>query len=304
MKQMEPQLSVIVPAYNCEKYIAECIDSILSQLPENSELIVADDGSEDDTRSVLAQYEGRQENLHILYEAHRGASGARNAGLNAAAGRYAAFVDCDDCLRKGFLEKALLLLESGADLYIFGIERILLDGTRQTGAVEDMEYGDISSFADDYIRKGRMMIYSNCNKFYKRSVIEDLNLRFDEKISFGEDRLFNYSFLPGCRSVVTSSLIMLDYIQRSLHSMSTRHIPFYFDRVMELHQKKMDCFLELSKGTTQEERRRFSDGDLEKEISGAVARASAHPKEQEEVLAKIRRMRPFEEFYAALCKKG
>ena len=86
--------------------------------------------------------------------------------------------------------------------------------------------------------------------------------------------------------------------------MSTRHIPFYFDRVMELHQKKMDCFLELSKGTTQEERRRFSDGDLEKEISGAVARASAHPKEQEEVLAKIRRMRPFEEFYAALCKKG
>ena len=55
-----------------KEYIAECIDSILSQLPENSELIVADDGSEDDTRSVLAQYEGRQENLHILYEAHRG----------------------------------------------------------------------------------------------------------------------------------------------------------------------------------------------------------------------------------------
>lgn len=281
---------MIVPAYNCDRYLPECLDSILCQLPCDCELIVVDDGSEDGTKKLLASYEGRQPNMNILYEPHRGASGARNAGLEAANGEFVAFVDCDDCLQEGFLARSIPLIETGADLYIFGIERILLEGGSGTSIVEDMAYPDVSAFADDYIRKRNLLIYSNCNKFYRRSVIEKLALRFDEQIDFGEDRLFNYRFLEGCGAVSTSSLVMLEYMQRNLRSMSSRHIPGYFDLVMRLHRAKMDCFFKLSKGTTKEERKSFEDYDLNNEIKKTISRFKEHPEEEAENMPLIRKM--------------
>lgn len=282
---------MIVPAYNCESYLEECLESILCQLPDSCELIVVDDGSEDGTRRLLSSYEGRQPNLNILYEPHRGASGARNAGLDVAAGEYAVFVDCDDCLQEGFLEKSLPQTATDADLYIFGIERILLDGGGGVLLVEDRVYPAVSAFADDYIRKRNLLIYSNCNKFYRRSVIEKLGLRFDENIDFGEDRLFNYRFLEGCGAVVTSSFVMLKYMQRNLQSMSSRHIPGYFDLVMKLHRAKMDCFLKLSKGTTKEERKSFENYDINNEILKTIARFAEHPEEETENMPLIRKIR-------------
>lgn len=284
-------LSLIVPAFNCEPYIRECLDSALSQLPEDCELIVTDDGSGDGTRDVLRIYEGRQKNLKIYYEQHQGASGARNAGLDKAEGEYVAFMDCDDCLKEGLLKKCLSLLESRADLYIFGLERVLLDGSRDEKKLDDREYPDASDFADDYIRRREFLFYSNCNKFYKRSIIEALGLRFDESLSFGEDRMFNYQFLPSCRRVVTSSFVMYKYMQRSLTSLSSRYIPHYFDIVMKLHEAKMECFLPLSNGTTEAEKKDFEAYDREAEIRKTTARFAAYPEEAEENAPKIEAFR-------------
>lgn len=87
-------LSVIVPTYNCEAWADECLDSVLRQLPENAELIVVDDGSQDATPRLLAAYENTRKNLRIVYRPHLGASAARNAGLEAARGEFVAFLDC------------------------------------------------------------------------------------------------------------------------------------------------------------------------------------------------------------------
>lgn len=258
-------LSIIVPAYNCEAYLRECLQSVLDQLEDHIELIVSDDGSTDGTAGILAEYEDRQENIKVLYNAHKGASGARNAGLAHARGEFVSFLDCDDCLFPGFLKQALPLTESGMDLYIFGIQRVLLSGERETWGVNDNIYPDISDFADAYIRVRKLMIYSNCNKFYRREIIEKNGIRFDERLAFGEDRLFNYDFLKHCRNVTTSSLTMINYIQRSLHSKSTEYLPDYPELIMQLHKAKMDCFLELSKGTTQEEKQAFIAYDIARE---------------------------------------
>jgi glycosyltransferase involved in cell wall biosynthesis len=75
---MRPLLSVIIPAYNCKDLLDDSAGSVLSQLPDNCELIIVDDGSSDGTAEKLKELEGRQENLFICYEEHRGASGARN----------------------------------------------------------------------------------------------------------------------------------------------------------------------------------------------------------------------------------
>ena len=81
-----PILSVIVPAYNCENYICECLESVLRQLPKNGELIVVDDGSSDMTPQILEKFRQADKNVRILKREHRGASAARNAGLDVAAG--------------------------------------------------------------------------------------------------------------------------------------------------------------------------------------------------------------------------
>ena len=284
---MTPMLSIIVPAYNCEAWIGECLSSVLCQLPENAELIVVDDGSEDTTPCLLAEYENTRENLHILYRPHRGVSGARNMGITMARGEYVAFLDCDDCLQDGFLTKNCPLPEQKADLMIFGIERTLLNGERALWTVRDGVYPTVHDFADEYIRKRNLLIYSNCNKFYRRSIIEKLSLRFEEDISFGEDRLFNYRFLTGCGMIVTSEQIMCRYLQRSMESMSAKSIPSYFDRVMELHRAKTDTFLSLSQNTDDAERQCFRSRDLGSEIIKTVDRFTMHPQEKAENLPAV-----------------
>lgn len=284
---MDPVLSVIIPTYNCETYLDECLGSVLEQLPADYELIVVDDGSTDGTVSKLASYNGKYNNLRIVCCEHKGASGARNSGLKMAKGEYITFVDCDDCIRDGFFAESRRLLKTGADLYIFGIERVLMNGNSEFWTVKDKVYSDISAFADDYIRKRNLMIYSNCNKLYKRRIIKEFDLCFDEDTGFGEDRLFNFRYLMRSTLIVTSSLIMLRYIQRYAESMSARYVPDYFDRIIMLHEAKTECFLALSKGTSADERKDFVACDLCREIEKTIERFGMNPQEIEENLPHI-----------------
>lgn len=284
---MDPVISVIIPTYNCESYLDECLGSVLGQLPPDCELIVVDDGSTDNTVCRLTSYNGQYNNLRIVCCEHKGASGARNTGIKMAKGEYLTFVDCDDCIRDGFFEESRKLLKSGADLYIFGIERLLMNGNSEFWTVKDMVYSDISAFADDYIRKRNLMIYSNCNKFYKKSIIENSGFCFDENLGFGEDRLFNFRYLAECDCIETSSLIMLRYIQRCALSMSQKYVPYFFERLLMLHKAKTECFLALSKGTTPDERKDFVAYDLCREIENTIERFSINPQEREENLPRI-----------------
>ncbi|HAM14282.1 MAG TPA: hypothetical protein DCP91_00150 [Eggerthellaceae bacterium] len=276
-----PLLTVIVPAYNCAGYIDECLGSVLEQLPADCELIVVDDGSTDGTANALAPYEA-QDNVKVLYRGHGGASAARNAGLEAASGRYIAFIDCDDTMKPGFIAASRSLMEQDFDLCIFGIERVPLQGESELWTVEDASYPSTSAFADAYIRIRSLMVYSNCNKFYRKSIIDKLGLRFDEKVDFGEDRLFNYAFIRECGRIRTSSLIMLTYLQRSANSLSSRHVERYFERVLGLHEAKMECFLGLSRDATDEEKAEFRARDLAHEVQMTIDRFAAHPEERAE----------------------
>ena len=263
---MDETISIIVPTYNCEEFVNECLDSVLSQRFEGCELVVVDDGSSDGTRKRLESC-GGMENVKMAFCDHRGASAARNVGLEMASGKYVGFLDCDDRIHEDFFGKTQGLLTKDADLYIFGIERIFLDGSSEIWKVNDDEYASVSDFADKYIRIGRMLIYSNCNKLYRKSIIERADIRFDEELFFGEDRLFNFAYLKACEglgngTVVTSASLMLKYIQRRSQSMSSRFIPEYDKLLMQLHRAKTDCFFDLSKGTSREEKEIFEKKDL------------------------------------------
>jgi hypothetical protein len=282
------ELSIIIPTFNCGEYLDECLRSVLTQNTSDCELILVDDGSDDGTADLLKGYEGVQDNVRVLYREHKGASAARNAGLDVAVGRYVTFMDCDDCMRDGFLDDSLPLLKEGIDLYIFGIERVQFSGLREFWSVHDRVYPDVSAFADEYIRIRQLMFYSSCNKFYRRSILEEQHIRFDEDMAFGEDRMFNFHYLPCCRGgILSSSLIMFHYIQRSCDSMSSKHIPGYFASVSRLHKAKMDCILSLSTGTTEEEKLDFIAYDISREVEKTLNRFDQHPEEKAENLPAI-----------------
>ena len=194
-----------------------------------------------------------------------------------------------------FVKYSLNKLSTDAALYIFGIERVPLNRKNELWLVRDRIYEHASDFADEYVRVRKLLLYSNCNKLYRRSVLEKNAIRFDETVDFGEDRLFNYRFLSCCKdegSIVTSRQISIRYMQRGNVSLSAKHITNYFRRVMVLHEEKMKCFQSLAGGVSEEERLDFEAYDLIREIEMTLERFETHPEEKAENLPEIiRRVR-------------
>ena len=96
MGEIQPLVSVIMPAYNSEKYLGKSIESALAQAYEKFELIIVDDGSKDGTKSIVEQYAKNDIRIKLLEQANQGVSAARNKGLDTATGEYVAFLDSDD----------------------------------------------------------------------------------------------------------------------------------------------------------------------------------------------------------------
>lgn len=92
------KLSIIIPVYNTEKYVGECLDSSVEQdiLKNEYEIICIDDGSTDGSLNVLTEYSNKYENIHVYSQKNQGVSAARNAGISVASGKYVWFVDSDD----------------------------------------------------------------------------------------------------------------------------------------------------------------------------------------------------------------
>ncbi len=106
-----PLISVIVPVYRVEEYLERCVESILSQTYENLEVILVDDGSPDRCPAICDAYVGKDARVKVIHQENKGLSGARNAGIELAAGEYLAFVDSDDYVSPHFIEGLYELLQ-------------------------------------------------------------------------------------------------------------------------------------------------------------------------------------------------
>ena len=108
---VEPVVSVIIPVFNAGKNVENCIQSLLNQTYKNFEILIIDDGSTDNTLTILEKYE-RNKKIKVIHQTNSGVSTARNLGISEANGKYIGFVDADDRVRPNYLEDLVVAIET------------------------------------------------------------------------------------------------------------------------------------------------------------------------------------------------
>ena len=172
---MRPLISVIVPVYNVEKYLEECVQSILRQSYEEFEIILIDDGSPDRSGEICDELAKRDDRIKVIHQQNQGLSGARNTGIRAAKGEYITFVDSDDRIAPNMLRDLLhLSLRFDADISLCGFCKTA-DRTFETPPEKlAAKVWSADEFMDIIlkIRSNRTLHYA-CGKLYKRRVLDN-----------------------------------------------------------------------------------------------------------------------------------
>lgn len=184
------EISIIIPIYNCEKYLPRCLDSILAQTFTDFELILVNDGSTDGSDNICDSYVEKDKRVRVIHQANAGVSAARNAGLNIAQGEYIGFVDADDYINA---EMFRILYE---DAVRENADIVMCDAVTKTDGKPDEE-DTISALSESCIIDRndwtpdilRYTAGSVCRCLYKKELVEDI--RFPVGIKISEDRLFN-----------------------------------------------------------------------------------------------------------------
>ena len=181
-------LSVIIPAYNVEKYIEQCINSVLNQYLKNIEIIVIDDGSKDKTSDICLKISENNKNIIYKKVQNGGCSAARNLGISMAKGKYIAFLDSDDWVDSDMYINMIEEAEKNqADIVICGFKK--LDENKNLLSTVKIPKRNNKN---EYIDCTTEWFASPCNKIYKRDLLEKNNIRFLLNIYTGEDMFFNF----------------------------------------------------------------------------------------------------------------
>lgn len=195
-------VSIIVPIYNSESTLAQCIESILEQTYKRIELILVDDGSLDKSETICRRYEVNDKRVHYYKKENGGVSSARNFGLSVACGDYVSFVDSDDWLEKGSLSQIIMKLEEDFPEYIIPRSKMIVytsDGKLEKEVCFNDDYelciaeNELSIYFEKLFKTS--VLYSVCGRLYSREFLNKNNLLFDTNVHLLEDFLFNLACL-------------------------------------------------------------------------------------------------------------
>lgn len=227
MKQMKtiknPLVSIIVPVYNGQRYLGECIDSILNQDYENIELIIVNDGSKDASSKIIDEYAKKDKRVKAIYQKNSGVSSARNNGINNANGEYITFVDADDYLEKNYVGYLCnLIVENDADISLTPFPNKVTEGNKK-----------INNKIDDYIvlwsgedAIKNMLYYkvviSSWNKMFSLKLLKKNKVSFNTNLSFGEGFDFTIASFQHSNKVAVGHKRVYNYRVDNANSVMTR----------------------------------------------------------------------------------
>lgn len=227
------KVSIIVPVYNAQKSIEQCLSSIINQTYNNIEVIMVNDGSTDNSKDICESYAVKYDNIKLINQENSGPSVARNRGIEVASGRYIQFVDSDDKIDSDMVEKLVSGIDDEIDLVICGYRKIFMDlGTKKT-------VKRIPSISGIKSKEDFLNIFGECfrgwiinppwNKLYVLNIIKDGGNKFDPNVSIGEDLIFNLNYVNKCKKINILNDALYNYIALEEGSLTRSYQKNHFE---------------------------------------------------------------------------
>lgn len=210
------KLSIIIPVYNLENYIATTLDSLLSIcFSDEYEIIVINDGSTDGSESVIRDYQQKQSQIKLYTIENQGVSNARNVGISKASGKYITFVDGDDTVEPDFFEKAIKELDEGGYDFVQGNYRKIDGGSTSYGQFvsEDVVITEKDIMLENLFGLENLIYNAVWGKVYRAKIIMDI--LFDRTIKIAEDQKFVFDVIAKSKKIKLLSCVGYNYLQRN-----------------------------------------------------------------------------------------
>lgn len=240
-----PLLSIIVPIYNVELYLQQCVDSILRQTFEDFELILVNDGSTDNSPNICDDYATRDARIIVVHKENGGLVSARKAGLSIAKGKYIGYVDSDDWIEADMYQALCDAAQAfNVDIVICDIIENYLDyEVRSTQIVKPGLYRKDRMIKEVY----PMMLYAGryyqfglfpsvSNKIFKKSLLEKFQFRVDDQIRMGEDVACTYPSLLNAKSIYLLDKQYLYHYRKNPSSMTASYDQKFFEKILVLYK--------------------------------------------------------------------
>ena len=213
---MKDLISVIVPVYNVETYLPQCLESILDQDHKELEIILIDDGSTDASGKICDQYAARDSRIQVIHQKNGGAAAAKNAGLRAATGEYLAFADSDDYLEPGAYRYMLQTLkETGAQVGEFSFRYVSQNGGEDHVIYPERELVGMKEYLLRFTKGWHCALL--WNKLYRRDLFDGVFFEEGHRI---DDEYFTYQGIMNAETVVCDSRIVYNYRLRRSGAMA------------------------------------------------------------------------------------
>ena len=244
------EVSIIVPVYQVEKYIRQCVDSILAQTFTDFELILVDDGSKDNSGKICDEYARRDERVKVIHKENGGLSDARNKGMDQAVGNYFMFVDSDDYIAPTMVECLYKnIFNENADMVVCNY-LYFFENDREKDFSTNIESEVLSGTEIFYNRKNERNygIWTVAwNKLYKRATFGNIRFRFGK---YHEDEFWANDIYQMDIKVVTIPECLYYYRQRENSIMGKKSIKRDFD-IVEALQERIYIYLKEEKYSDQ-----------------------------------------------------
>ena len=220
-----PIVSVIIPCYNVEKYLRECLDCVINQTLQEIEIICVDDGSSDGTLEILNEYQKKDSRLQVISQKNAGAGAARNNGLRIAKGKYLSFLDSDDFFELNMLQEAYDSAEQNqADFVVFNSDQYHMDKNSYVKVPWVLRMQDIPPYMPFTYRQLTDNVFKTFvgwawDKLYRREFVLQNNLFFQEQRTTN-DMLFVFSGLVAAKRISVVDKVLAHQRRGSSESLS------------------------------------------------------------------------------------
>lgn len=242
-----PLISVIVPIYNVEKYVKECIESVLNQSFADYEMILVDDGSPDNCGRICDEYAENDSRVRVIHKKNGGVSAARNTGLEAATGKYIYFLDGDDFVDNDLLQTVCDHLKAEVDMVIFNYREYYDNGKTMEKKFQAPQTWDLQGQDNkrNFILNSILSYkvgWEPWNRIYSREIIERYQIRYEIGEYYAEDLYFFLCYSAHANKITAIEDSLYNYRIRCGSTMRTQQKHLHIGRYNELAKAVLDHF--------------------------------------------------------------